>query len=71
MLLDTLYRCANTSRWVIPSQIRVFNPPDKLESNCKKNKDAFSWIIERGMSGNYIMMRDITGSQVGLCVESD
>ena len=43
MLLDTPYRCANTSRRVIPSQIEFLTsncPTDKLESTCEKNKDT-------------------------------
>ena len=36
---------------------RVFNPPDKLESNCEKNKETGSKRIERQMPGNYSVIR--------------
>ena len=41
MPLDTLYRCANTSRWVIPSQIEFLT----LQTKIKLAKDERHWEV--------------------------
>ena len=55
MLHDTAYRCANTSRWVVQSQIEFSTsncPTDLLESNCEKIKVTDPQGFQRRMPGN-------------------